>query len=174
MSDPFVAEIRVFGFNFPPRGWAFCAGQLLNISQNTALFSLLGTRYGGDGKSTFGLPNFQGNVAIGSGQGPGLQDFMQGDTGGSPTVTLLTNEMPQHTHPFNASAGDATSRQVNGQYPASGIGGIVAYSDQTSQLVPFDSRATGIVGNGNAHNNMQPYLALNYCLSLQGVYPPRT
>src|ERR1700723_2362742 len=98
MSNQFVAEIRIFGFNFAPVGWAFCNGQLLPISQNTALFSLLGTQFGGDGRSTFGLPNLQGSLAIGKGQGPGLQDYVMGETGGSPSVTLIGSTVPQHNH----------------------------------------------------------------------------
>src|SRR6185369_871125 len=122
MSSPFVAEIRIFGFNFAPKGWAFCAGQLLPISQNTALFSLLGTTYGGDGKSTFALPNMQGNAPMFWGQGPGLSLHDLGEESGSETVTLLESEIPSHTHSLNASARDATTRIVTGQAPALSIG----------------------------------------------------
>src|SRR4051794_26882003 len=122
MADPFVAEIRIFGFNFAPKGWAFCNGQLLPISQNTALFSLLGTTYGGDGKSTFGLPDLQGSAPMHPGQGPGLSLHDLGEVGGSETVTLLESEIPAHSHVVRASAQDATTRVVSGQQPAGGVG----------------------------------------------------
>src|SRR5262249_31640912 len=118
MSAPFVAEITMFAFNFAPKGWAFCQGQLLPISQNTALFALLGTMYGGDGKSTFALPNLQDSDAIGIGQGPGLSDYVEGETGGAPTITLLTTELPAHSHLFNATTNPATTATSAGNFLA--------------------------------------------------------
>src|ERR1700709_1243024 len=130
MADPFVAEIRIFPFNFAPKGWAFCNGQILPISQNTALFSLLGTTYGGNGQSTFALPDMQGNAPMHPGQGPGLSLHDLGETGGSDTVTLLESEIPAHSHTMRASAQDATTRIVSGQQPAAGIG-VSIYGPQT-------------------------------------------
>jgi microcystin-dependent protein len=173
MSDPFVAEIRVFPFNFAPRGWAACDGQLLSISQNTALFSLLGTYYGGDGKATFGLPNFQGNVAMSTGQSAGTSDYSLGETAGTPTVTLLESEMPAHTHQISADDAplNATQTSPDGHVP-SAPNGVNLYGNANAQqqmspnmLVPS--------GSGHAHNNMMPTLTLNFCIALQGVYPPR-
>src|SRR6476469_6205761 len=120
--DPFVAEIRIFPFNFAPKGWAWCDGQLLPLSQNTALFSLLGTTYGGDGKSNFALPNLQGNAPMHPGQGPGLSLHDLGETGGSETVSLLESEIPSHSHTANASAADATTGIPSGQLVAGGSG----------------------------------------------------
>jgi microcystin-dependent protein len=173
MADPFVAEIRIFPFSFAPKGWAFCDGQLMPISQNTALFSLLGTTYGGDGKSTFALPDMQGNAPMHPGQGPGLSLHDLGETGGSETVTLLESEMPAHSHSLNASKADAIERVPTAQLPAKGVGGIVAYAapGALTQL-----SFTGLTPNGSSfpHNNMMPYLTLNFCIALQGVFPPRT
>ena len=126
--DPFVAEIRIFPFNFAPNGWAFCDGQLLPLSQNTALFSLLGTTYGGDGKSNFALPDMQGNVPMHPGQGPGLSLHDLGETGGSQTVTLLESEIPSHSHVLNASNADGTDQQAGGELYAGGVGGIAPYA----------------------------------------------
>src|SRR5262249_19139327 len=176
MADPFVAEIRIFPFNFAPKGWAFCDGQLLPLSQNTALFSLLGTTYGGNGKSNFGLPDLQGRAPMHPGQGPGLSLHDLGETGGSETVTLLQSEMPSHTHSVFAApalvAGDtnvvagsafAKSSQGNAYAP-------LANNVQLSQSPP----AVSLVGGTLPHNNMQPSLTLNFCIALQGVFPPRT
>lgn len=175
MADPFVAEIRIFPFNFAPKGWAFCDGQILPISQNTALFALLGTTYGGDGKSTFALPNLQGSAAMHPGQGPGLSLRDLGEQGGEEFVTLLVSEMPAHTHTLNAigalsttstpSNQTALSRSVNGSaYTALGQG-VGTQVMSPSALPP--------AGGSLPHNNLQPYLTLNYCLALQGVFPPR-
>jgi microcystin-dependent protein len=176
MADPFVAEIRIFPFFFAPKGWAFCDGQLLPISQNTALFSLLGTTYGGDGKSTFALPNLQGSVPMHPGQGPGLSLHDLGETGGSETVSLLESEIPSHTHtmmganiPADQAAptpARAMARSINvtAYVPGSPAPALVAMADQ--MLAP--------AGGDQPHNNMQPYLTLNYCLAMQGVFPPRT
>ena len=176
MADPFVAEIRIFPFNFAPKGWAFCNGQLLPLSQNTALFSLLGTTYGGDGKSTFALPNMQGNAPMHPGQGPGLSLHDLGETGGSETVTLLQSEIPSHTHAMrahNADQADAQNPSSNTSLAQSANG--FAYQSNTSQnLVGLSPSALAPVGGDQPHNNMQPYLTLNFCIALQGVYPPRS
>jgi microcystin-dependent protein len=177
--DPFVAEIRIFPFNFPPKGWAFCDGQLLPISQNTALFSLLGTTYGGNGKSNFALPNLQGNAPMHPGQGPGLSLHDLGETGGSTTVTLLESEMPLHSHAANSVSGNRVQGQVGTPGPtvllAHAAGNTNAYtSGQTTTNQPMNPNMIAPVGGSLPHNNMQPYLALNFCIALQGVYPPRT
>lgn len=170
--DPFVAEIRIFPFNFAPRGWAFCNGQILPLSQNTALFSLLGTTYGGNGQSTFALPNMQGNAPMHPGQGPGLSLYDLGQTGGSETVSLLVSEIPSHSHGVSASAGDGTDQSPNNEKLATGIGiGQYAVPGALTQLSP---NALAPTGGGQPHNNMMPYLTLNFCISLQGVFPPRT
>ncbi len=171
MADPFVAEIRIFPFNFAPRGWAWCDGQLMPLSQNTALFSLLGTTYGGNGKSNFALPDLQGRTAMHPGQGPGLSLHDLGETGGSETVTLLQSEMPAHNHTLRASVQDATDRTVSGQMPATGIGvGLYAPPPGNATLNPA---AVTPAGGDLPHNNMMPYLSFYFCIALQGVFPPR-
>lgn len=171
MADPFVAEIRIFPFNFAPSGWAWCDGQLMPISQNTALFSLLGTTYGGDGKSNFALPDLQGRAPMHPGQGPGLSLHDLGETGGSDTVALLESEMPAHSHALGASAQDATTRIVAGQQPATGIGvGFYGAQPSTGTLSPS---ALTPAGGNQPHNNLMPYLTFYFCIALQGVFPPR-
>jgi microcystin-dependent protein len=170
--DPFVAEIRIFPFNFAPKGWAFCDGQILPISQNTALFSLLGTTYGGDGKSNFALPNMQGNAPMHPGQGPGLSLHDLGETGGSETVTLLESEIPSHSHAIQASKSDATDTNAGNELLAKGIG-IGGYA-APGPLIAMSDQALAPAGGDQPHNNMQPYLTLNFCIALQGVFPPRT
>jgi len=174
--DPFVAEIRIFAGNFAPTGWALCDGQLLPISQNTALFSLLGTTYGGNGTTNFALPNLQGLAPISLGQGPGLSLRNLGDSGGSPDVTLLTTEIPSHTHPaqaFTASKADQTS-------PA---GHVWSKAQAGRQPLPLYSATAGasmsaqalqVAGGSVPHNNLMPYLTLTFIIALQGVYPPRS
>ena len=175
MSNPFVAEIRIFPFNFPPKGWAFCNGQLMPISQNTALFSLLGTTYGGDGKSTFALPDLQGRAPMHPGEGQGLSQRFLGENGGEDTVTLLQTEMPSHTHSVfaapalvagdsNVVAGNAFAKSSQGNAYAP-----LANNVQLSQSPP----AVSLVGGNLPHNNMQPYLTLNFCIAMQGVFPAR-
>ena len=171
MADPFVAEIRIFPFNFAPRGWAWCDGQLLPLSQNTALFSLLGTTYGGNGKSNFALPDLQGRAPMHPGQGPGLSLHDLGETGGSETVTLLESEIPAHSHAVQASQADATTRTVSGQEPATGTGvGLYGPTPANVQLSP---NALAPAGGDQPHNNMQPYLTFYFNIALQGVFPPR-
>jgi microcystin-dependent protein len=172
MADPFVAEIRIFPFNFAPKGWAFCDGQLMPISQNTALFSLLGTTYGGDGKSNFGLPDLQGRAPMHLGQGPGLSLHDLGETGGSETVTLLASEIPAHSPQMSVSSQLALENQVTGQLFAMGDG--VNMYGPTNNLVPMSDQALAPAGGDQPHNNMQPYLTFNFCIALQGVFPPRT
>jgi microcystin-dependent protein len=173
MADPFVAEIRIFPFTFAPKGWAFCNGQLLPISQNTALFSLVGTMYGGDGKVTFALPDLAGRAPMHQGQGPGLSLRDLGEMGGSETVTLLATESPSHSHGWNASNQDATVQSPVGQLTASTTGGISLYAAPGS-MTPL-ANGTVIPAGGNLpHNNMQPYLTVNFCIALQGIFPPRS
>ncbi|MBV8516268.1 MAG: phage tail protein [Acidobacteria bacterium] len=172
MADPFVAEIRIFPFNFAPKGWAWCDGQLLPLSQNTALFSLLGTTYGGDGKSTFALPDMQGNTPMHPGQGPGLSLHDLGETGGSETVSLLESEIPSHSHGLMISYQDGTDQSpVNEQY-SSGVG--IGQWAVPGALVALSDNALAPAGGDQPHNNMQPYLTLYFNIALQGVYPPRT
>jgi microcystin-dependent protein len=172
MADPFVAEIRIFPFNFAPRGWAWCDGQLLPLSQNTALFSLLGTTYGGNGKSNFALPDLQGRAPMHPGQGPGLSLHDLGEQAGTETVTLLESEMPGHAHAVRASLQDATDRTVAGQLPAGGIGVAMFASGPPNVSLSFSSLTPA--GGDQPHNNMMPYLTFNFCIALQGVFPPRT
>ena len=173
--DPFVAEIRIYPFNFAPKGWAFCDGQILPLSQNTALFSLLGTTYGGDGKSNFALPNMQGNAPMHPGQGPGLSLHDLGETGGSETVSLLESEIPSHSHAVMASAsvGNRTTPQANSISRVTGSTPFVP-SSPSPPIVAFSGNSLAPAGGDQPHNNMQPYLTLNFCIALQGVFPPRT
>jgi microcystin-dependent protein len=175
MADPFVAEIRIFPFNFAPRGWAFCDGQILPLSQNTALFSLLGTTYGGNGQSNFALPNLQGSAPMHPGQGPGLSLHDLGEVGGSETVSLLESEIPSHSHTVqNAPTVVAADSNIS-------TGNSIGKSSQGNVYLPF--AAQGVVqlapnalapaGGDQPHNNLQPYLTLNFCIALQGVFPPR-
>jgi microcystin-dependent protein len=172
MSNPFVAEIRIVGFNFPPTGWAYCDGQLMPISQNTALFSLVGTYYGGDGKSTFALPNLQGSVAISAGQGPGLSDRFLGEQSGSEAVTLLQSEIPAHNHQVACNIALATvgTGATNSTFARASGGN--AYQSGTPN-VAMDPNTLSIAGASLPHNNMMPYLTLNYIIALQGVFPAR-
>jgi len=173
--DPFVAEIRIFGFNFAPKGWAFCDGQILPISQNTALFSLLGTTYGGDGKSTFALPNMQGNVPMHPGQGPGLSLHDLGEEAGSETVTLLVSEMPAHNHNLMAQVQPAGSNTAdNASSLARSAGGSAFKATPFGNTTSLDFNAMTPAGGSLPHNNMMPYLTMNFCIALQGVFPPRT
>jgi microcystin-dependent protein len=176
MADPFVAEIRIFPFNFAPRGWAFCNGQILPISQNTALFSLLGTTYGGNGQSTFALPDMQGNAPMHPGQGPGLSLHDLGEVSGSETVTLLQTEIPLHNHNIATHNFDAATVQNPGPTVilAKSSQGNAYQTNATQNLVQLAFQALSPAGGSLPHNNMQPYLTLNFNIALQGVFPPRT
>lgn len=170
--EPFIGEMMMTGANFCPRGWTDANGQLLAVSQNQALFSLLGTTYGGDGRTTFGLPDMRGRVAIHTGQGPGLTNRKQGGKGGMETHTLNVNELPSHTHNLMASNATATSKAPNGKVLAKAKRNVYAPSSpgSLSQLAPI---SIGTVGNSQPHNNMQPFLTIRYCIALQGIYPSR-
>ena len=173
MSDQFVAEIRIFPFNFPPTGWAFCDGQLMPISQNTALFSLLGTTYGGDGKSTFALPNMQGNAPMQPGQGQGLSLRDLGEMSGVESITLLVSEIPFHTHSYLGSNEDSTQGSLTANVVNSKVVGGALYQTNLAGLAPMNFAALAPAGGGLPHNNMQPYLTLNFCIALQGIFPQR-
>jgi microcystin-dependent protein len=173
MADPFVAEIRIFPFNFAPKGWAWCDGQLMPLSQNTALFSLLGTTYGGDGKSTFALPDMQGNAPVHAGQGPGLSLYDLGQMGGSETVTLLESEIPAHTHSMNASTQDGGDSHPQANLLAQGIGIGQYIASNTQPFVNLNLNALPPAGGDLPHNNMMPYLTLYFNIALQGVFPAR-
>jgi microcystin-dependent protein len=173
MADPFVAEIRIFPFNFAPRGWSWCDGQLLPLSQNTALFSLLGTTYGGNGKSNFALPDLQGRAPMHPGQGPGLSLHDLGETGGSETVSLLESEIPVHTHTLRASADQADLFAPSPPTSLAGTQGGVAYNTSTAGLTAMAAEALAPAGGDQPHNNLQPYLTFYFCIALQGVFPPR-
>jgi microcystin-dependent protein len=166
VAEPFLGQIILFGGNFAPRGWAFCNGQLLAINQNTALFSLLGTTYGGNGQTTFALPDLRGRVPLHFGQGPGLSSYTEGQVGGAESVTLLATQMPAHTHSQPATAGDETTNRPNAAVPARG--GVYANTPDGSNLA-----ATTSAGGGQPHTNLQPYLTLNYCIALEGIFPSR-
>lgn len=173
MSDPFVAEIRIFGFNFAPTGWAMCNGQILPISQNTALFSLLGTTYGGNGQSTFALPNMQGSAPMHPGQGPGLSLHDLGEIGGSDTVTLLESEIPVHSHALMANTTTATKSLPTGNSFAKGSSMTPYLAPAGAPTVPMAFQAIPPAGGSQPHNNMMPFLVLNFCIALQGIFPPR-
>jgi microcystin-dependent protein len=172
MADPFVAEIRIFPFNFAPRGWAWCDGQLLPISQNTALFSLLGTTYGGDGKSTFALPDLQGNAPMHPGQGPGLSLHDLGEIGGSETVSLLEWEIPSHAHTLRASLDDGDLTIPAPTRSLAKAQGQNVYAPAGSS-VQMSGDALAPAGGDQPHNNMMPYLTFYFCIALQGVFPQR-
>ena len=175
--DAFIGMIAMFGFNFPPRNWALCAGQLLPIAQNTALFSLLGTTYGGNGQTTFGLPDLRGRVPIGMGNGPGLSQRSLGEAGGTENVTLISTQMPAHNHTMTASGDGPTQATASGASLASEVrGGVnpmpIIYANGATTPVSMASATTQAGGN-QPHSNMQPYLAINYCIATQGIFPAR-
>jgi len=176
MATPFVAEIRIFGFNFAPTGWAMCDGQILPISQNTALFSLLGTTYGGDGKSNFALPNLQAAAPLDAGQGPGLSLYNLGQSGGETNVTLLPSEIPSHSHTALAnSVGTQAATPGSNTWAPPGAGrGLSLYNPSAGNASQMNPQALAVTGGNLPHNNMPPYLTLNFCIALQGIFPPRT
>jgi len=173
VADPFVAEIRIFPFNFAPKGWAFCNGQLLPLSQNTALFSLLGTTYGGNGKSNFALPDLQGRAPMHPGQGPGLSLHDLGEIGGAETVTLLESEIPAHSHAMRASVDPANAQAPGPTVTLARSAGGAAYSTNTTGLVSMAPQTLAPAGGDQPHNNLQPYLTFYFNIALQGVFPPR-
>ncbi|MCX7571872.1 tail fiber protein [Tumebacillus sp. DT12] len=179
MADAYIGEIRVFAGNFAPKGWALCNGQLMSISQNTALFSILGVQYGGDGKTTFALPNLMGNAPMGQGSGQGLTPRTVGEKVGSSTVTLLTTEMPGHNHAPQAINVQGTTVDPTGSYwsqsVAEGLPGLetqIPLFNPTPDT-PMSPVALNVAGGSQPHNNMQPYLAMNYIICLQGEFPSR-
>lgn len=177
--NPFVGEIRIVPFNFAPTGWALCNGQIMSIAQNTALFSLLGTNYGGNGTSNFALPDFQARVPIDYGNGPGLSPYSIGQNGGETTVTLTSGQLGAHTHPLMGTASTATalapnSNVVFGTPPGTGRNPSRLYKSGTvTTPITLDPSLIGATGSGQAHNNQQPYLVLNFIIALQGIFPPR-
>jgi microcystin-dependent protein len=167
LAEPFLGEIRMVGFNFAPQGWAMCNGQILPISQNTALFSLLGTQYGGNGQTTFALPDLRGRVAIHLGQGPGLSPYTQGEILGTESITLNTNQIPAHTHSVLTSKDEETTNRPNGAYPT--IGGVYATTqDGAAPMAPSSG-----VGGSQPHENRQPLLVMNFVIALEGIFPSR-
>jgi microcystin-dependent protein len=167
MADPFIAQIVMFGGNFAPRGWAFCDGQLLAISSNTALFSLLGTTYGGDGRTTFALPDLRGRFAMHPGNGPGLSSRRLGDKSGAETHTITTNQMPSHSHTMNLASsteGDQTSP----------VGNSLGVTDDRNYVSGAGTGSTGTTGGGNSINHVPPFTTVNYIIALQGVFPSRS
>jgi microcystin-dependent protein len=170
-NSPFVGEIEIVGFNFAPKGWATCDGQLLPISQYTALFSLLGTQFGGDGRSTFALPDLRGRMAIGQGQGPGLQNYFVGEAGGEEQVTLTLNQIPTHTHRAMGSSASADATAVSGN--VWGTTAVFLYSSG-SPSTPMNGLAIGAVGGGLPHENRPPFLVMNFIIALQGIFPARS
>jgi microcystin-dependent protein len=173
MADPFVAEIRIFPFNFAPKGWAWCDGQLLPLSQNTALFSLLGTTYGGNGKSNFALPDLQGRAPMHPGQGPGLSLHDLGETGGSETVTLLESEIPAHSHSAIAQVPPADTNLPGGNVLARTQNASPYLAPAGAPLISMAPESLAPAGGDQPHNNLQPYLTFYFCIALQGVFPPR-
>jgi microcystin-dependent protein len=171
MPQPFVGEIRIFAGSFAPTGWALCDGQLMPISQNTALFSLLGTAYGGDGRSTFALPDLRGRVPVHVGQGPGLTERLWGEVLGSEAHTLSVGEIPVHTHPLGASAANGSSDAPAGGVMARSPAAVPQYAAVADTTLA--ASAVSPTGGGQPHNNMQPYLTLNFIIALQGFFPSR-
>jgi microcystin-dependent protein len=169
--EPFLGEIRFVGFNFAPQGWALCNGQLLSIAQNTALFSLLGTQYGGDGQTTFALPDLQGRVAIGAGYGAGLTQRNNGDKGGQEVVALTIAQMPKHTHNLKAASGAANTKAPNGNLLANSSTTPI-YSNQTADTT-LRSSVIATTGNNQPHENMQPFTTMTCIIALEGIYPSR-
>lgn len=176
MSEPFIAEIKIFAGNFAPRGWAFCNGQLLPVDQNTALFSLIGTTYGGDGRTTTGLPNLQGRAPMHPGSGPGLTRRRLGERGGFETTTLSATQLPSHTHGTTGlpcSSRPGNSKSPVDHVPAGEAAEVTATYTNVAKDAQMGAQALSTAGGGQQHNNLQPYLALNYIIALQGMYPTR-
>ncbi|MCW3107835.1 MAG: Microcystin dependent protein [Segetibacter sp.] len=176
MAEPFIGQITMFAGNFAPRGWALCNGQLLSISQNTALFSILGTTYGGNGQTTFALPDLRSRVPIHPGQGPGLSPYSLGQQGGSETVTLNTNQMPAHYHTLNASSADSTETSPTNHvlaetYDPNTLNSLNSYA--TAANTNLSPASIGMAGGSQPHENTQPYTCVNYIIALEGIFPSR-
>jgi microcystin-dependent protein len=179
--NPFLGQISLLGCNFAPQGWALCQGQVLSISQNSALFALLGTNFGGDGRSNFQLPDLRGRAPVGFGQGPGLSAYGIGQIGGSETISLSSANYPAHSHTLFAAASAATENTPNGRIEAQGQTGgrggtlnLALYSGSGPPTTLATAALTAAAGGGQPHNNLQPYLALNFCIALQGIFPARS
>jgi microcystin-dependent protein len=172
MSDPFIAEIKIMSFNFAPRGWATCDGQLLPINQNQALFSLVGTTYGGNGTTNFALPDLRGRIPIHFGTGPGLPTVILGERSGEENHTLISTEMPLHTHQAMATSDPGNSPAASGGVLAAETSAMYAAPD--ANLVGLAAGTLGNIGGSQAHNNMEPFLTLNFCIALVGIFPSRT
>lgn len=170
MSEPFVGEIRMFAGNFAPRGWAFCDGQLLAVSQNDALFSLLGTIYGGDGRTTFGLPDLRGRIPLHAGTGPGLSPRRLGAKGGAESVTLTVNQLPSHSHTWRGTSGGGQNASPVNNQPGTSTGNFYSNGDN---LAPLNSQAVSNVGGSRPHTNLMPFLCINFIIALFGIYPSR-
>lgn len=173
MAEPFIGQIMMAGFNFAPRGWALCNGQLMSIAQNTALFSLLGTYYGGDGRVTFALPNLQGRATVHQGQGPGLSPYVIGEESGEQNVTLISTEMPMHTHGANAVSGAGDKPSPIGNFWAGEAGGITFTYATGPANTTMNVMAIGLAGGSQPHNNQQPFLGLTFVIALEGIFPSR-
>jgi microcystin-dependent protein len=171
VSDPFIGEIRMAGFNFAPRGWAYCNGAILSIAQNDALFALLGTTYGGDGQTTFALPNLAGRLPLNQGQGPGLSPRTLGEMGGVESVTLTAQQLPAHTHALAAASAGARTASAAGNLVASGEADI--YSRDPGQPVALSPNQLGVAGGSQPHTNLQPALAVNFIIAIEGIFPSR-
>ncbi|MDB6112368.1 MAG: phage tail collar protein [Pedosphaera sp.] len=180
MSQPFVGEIRIFAGSFPPKYWALCNGQILSISSNTALYSIIGTYYGGNGTTNFALPDLRGRVVLSPGQGPGLTNYALGESGGTEAVALTTAQIPPHTHPVNcnstqgAQSQHGTKADPAGNFPATQSAGSGIYQTTATAGSNMNSQMIAPTGGGSAHENHQPYLVLNYIICMVGVFPPRT
>jgi microcystin-dependent protein len=170
VTEPFLGQIILVPYNFAPRGYAFCQGQILSIAQNTALFSLLGTTYGGNGQTTFALPDLRGRHAVSQGQGPGLSFYTLGEQGGVESVTLISQQMPQHNHLVSTNNQGANTGRPSGAFPGQTSTNIYAPSSDGST---FNPQAISLTGGNQPHENRDPYLALNYCIALQGIFPSR-
>jgi microcystin-dependent protein len=173
MSDPFLAEIRMFAGNFAPTGWALCNGQIMSISQNTALFSLLGTTYGGDGKSNFALPNLQASAPLAAGQGVGLSQVFLGESAGESTVTLLSTELPAHTHFVSASTAAGGSTPAGNVWSKPNERGADGYAGALGTQQAMSATALASAGSGQPHNNLMPYVVVTFIIALQGIFPAR-
>ena len=177
MSAPFIGQIAAFGFSFPPKNWALCNGQLLPINQNAALFSLLGTTYGGNGINTFALPDLRGRAGLNQGQGPGLSNYVTGQVSGVENVTLTITQIPAHIHTWTASTAFGDQPSPNGGFLSGGQipngTPIPSYAPVNAATVGLANNTLGVVGSNTPHNNMQPFLVMNYCIATSGIFPSR-